>query len=54
MGLKGHPAQSSAPADAACAAAHFLLGEWEVTRGDSTPVAKTLWELVPCHSSKVG
>ena len=47
MGLKGHPAQSSAPADAACAAAHFLLGEWEVARGDSTPVAKTLWELGP-------
>ncbi len=32
-------AQSSALADPACAAAHFLVGEWEVTQGDGTPVS---------------
>ncbi len=47
MGSTPGPAQSSALADPAGAAAHFLLGEWEVTVGDGTPIGKTLWELGP-------
>ena len=37
-------AQSSAPADAACADAHFLIGEWEVKTGDGRLAAEVVFE----------
>ena len=40
-------AQSSPLADPACAAAHFLVGEWEVNSGDGELLSEVLWELGP-------
>ena len=40
-------ADSHEPAKPACAAAHHLVGEWEVHTGDGTLMAEVVWELGP-------
>ena len=41
-------AQSSASADAACADAHFLIGEWEVKTGDGRLAAEVVFDHPQC------
>ncbi len=43
--LFGGPSAGAQPsADPACADAHFLVGEWDVTAGDGSPISSVVFE----------